>query len=97
MENGCFLSPLQASQRAGKIQPMQTISIGTHANAGFARQIDSMDQQRHMQQDMINKQQASFQWHGLMMIEVCRGKTVPSFTLQLVANANRQVMEKEEN
>ena len=87
--NGCFLSPLQELQKAKKIPPMQTISTATRVNVGFARQIDLMGQQRYMQLDTTNKQQASFLWRGLLMTEVCQGLTGPVFILPTVANAHR--------
>jgi hypothetical protein len=88
--NGYFLSPLQALPRERKIQPMQTISIGTHVNVGFAKQIDLMVQRRYMRLDMTNKQQYSFLWHGQKAIKELWAKTVQIITLKSVANANRK-------
>ena len=91
MENGCFLSLLQALPRATKRMQMQIISIGTHAHDGFVRQIDSMDQRKYLQLDTTNKHhRASFQWLGQTVTEEYPERIVRIFTPLFVADAHSE-------
>lgn len=60
----------------------------THVSAGFARQNDSMDQLRHLLQDMTDKQRNIFQWLGQMARKAFQEKNVQNIIHQHAGNAN---------